>query len=207
MNVEGTVAAGFEPVKQYLEASEDQLLGGGCALAVMSDGKPVIDLWAGMAAPGRPWKRDTRGVLMSATKAAAATCLAVLADRGLLEPEEPVATYWPEFAAGGKEKITVAQLLDHSAGTITIPGYEDLLQWDGSGWDQIEEIERRLASAVPEWEPGSCHGYHGLTCGWAWDAGSMAAASAISSAKKSPNRWISISPSALRPRTASGSPT
>lgn len=170
MEVEGKVIAGFEPVKQYLQESDDQLLGGGCALAVTWDGKPVVDVWAGNAAPGRPWQEDTRGVLMSATKAAAATCIAMLADQGRIDVDAPAAVYWPEFAAGGKEKITVAQLLDHSAGTITFPGYEELLHWDGRGWDQIDEIERRLASAVPEWEPGSCHGYHGLTCGWAWDA-------------------------------------
>ncbi len=170
MRVDGTVAAGFEPVQSCLEAADDQLLGGGCALAVTLNGEPVIDLWAGFAAPGQPWQQDTRAVLMSATKAAAATCMALLVDRGQLDPDAPVATYWPEFAANGKAAITVAEVLDHSAGTITIPRYENLLQWNGRGWDEIEEIEARLASAAPEWEPGSCHGYHGLTCGWAWDA-------------------------------------
>lgn len=170
MKVEGSVAPGFEPVRSLLEQSEGQLLGGGCALAVNVNGVPVVDLWAGLAGPDRPWQQDTRAVLMSATKAAAATCIAVLVDRGLLDTDAPAATYWPEFAANGKEAITVAQLLDHSAGTITIPDYENLLQWDGRGWSETDEIERRLATAAPEWEPGSCHGYHGLTCGWAWDA-------------------------------------
>ncbi|MCB1693597.1 MAG: beta-lactamase family protein [Pseudomonadales bacterium] len=170
MSVEGVVASGFEPVREYLAENEDKLLGGGCALAVTLEGAPVVDIWSGMAAPDKAWGENTRAVLMSATKAAAATCLAVLADRGKLDVEAPAATYWPEFAAAGKAQITVAQLLDHSAGTITIPDYESLLQWDGSGWSDIQEIERRLAGAAPEWEPGSCHGYHGLTCGWAWDA-------------------------------------
>jgi CubicO group peptidase (beta-lactamase class C family) len=77
-----------------------------------------------------------------------------------------MATYWPEFAGGGKAEVTVAQVLSHSAGLISVPGYEDLIKPDGAGWDQTDEIVRRLAAAVPEWPPGTAFGYHGITIGW-----------------------------------------
>jgi CubicO group peptidase (beta-lactamase class C family) len=77
-----------------------------------------------------------------------------------------MAHYWPAFAAGGKAEVTVAHVLSHAAGVITVPGYEDLLGPEGDGWDQTEEIVRRVASAEPAWRPGSSVGYHGLTMSW-----------------------------------------
>jgi len=169
MQVSGTVSAGFENVRQvFADLSEDLNPGGG-ALAVSHHGELVVNLWCGMARPDTPWQEDTRAVVMSATKGAAALCCALLVDRGLLDPDKTVAQYWPEFAANGKADITVAQLLDHSAGVITFADYENLLLWDGSGWGETSEIQRRLAAAHPEWEPGTVHGYHGLTSGWLWD--------------------------------------
>jgi CubicO group peptidase (beta-lactamase class C family) len=163
--VEGSVATGFELVLEVFEARVDDVGAGGAAFAAVVEGRVVADLWAGVAGQ-RPWSRETRTVVMSATKGVAATAVACLVDDGLIEVEAPVATYWPEFAAGGKADLTVANVLSHAAGLVTVPGYEDLLDPEGPGWDRTQEIVARLASAAPAWPPGSAHGYHGVTYGW-----------------------------------------
>jgi CubicO group peptidase (beta-lactamase class C family) len=103
---------------------------------------------------------------MSATKGIASIAIARVVEQGLIDVDAPVARYWPEFATAGKADITVAQLLAHSAGVITIPGYEELLTPQGAGWDKTDEILRRLEHTAPEWTPGTDHGYHALTWGW-----------------------------------------
>ena len=169
LDIHGSISDGFERVQQVFADMSADLAPGGGALAVYHRGRLVVDLWCGEARPGVPWEENTRGVLMSATKGAAALCCALLVERGDLRPDKRVMEYWPEFGANGKADITVAQILDHSAGTITFPGYDELLDWDGRGWGESVEIQRRIAEAKPEWVPGCCHGYHGLTCGWQWD--------------------------------------
>ena len=168
MNVLGEVAPGFEHVREAFERGAADLGRGGGAFCAYVDGKFAVDLFAGEAAPGTPWRRDTRAVLMSATKGVAALCMLLLVDRGELDPERTVSHYWPEYRTSGKGAITVAQLLDHSAGVVSVPRHHDLLFWDGRGWGDTEELSRRLARAEPDWAPGSRHGYHALTCGWLW---------------------------------------
>jgi CubicO group peptidase (beta-lactamase class C family) len=168
MNVHGEVAPGFEHVRDAFERGAADLGRGGGAFCAYVDGKVAVDLFAGEAAPGTPWRRDTRAVLMSSTKGAAALCMLLLVDRGELDPERAVSHYWPEYGASGKNAVTVAQLLDHSAGAVSVPRHHDLLFWDGKGWGDAQEITRRLASAELDWEPGTRHGYHALTCGWFW---------------------------------------
>lgn len=163
--VHGEVVAGFEAVRDAFAEHVADVGKGGAAFAAVIDGELVVDLWAGFAGVN-PWQRETRGVIMSATKGVAATAVACLVDRGLIDVEAPVANYWPEFRAGDKGGVTVAHVLSHAAGLPTIPGYEDILTPDGVGWNRTEDILRRLESAVPEWQPGSTHGYHGLTYGW-----------------------------------------
>ncbi len=163
--VTGTVAPGFEPVADAFGASIDEVGEGGAAFAAVLDNRSVVDLWAGRAGE-RPWAADTRAVLMSTTKGLVAVVLARLVERGELDVEAPVARYWPEFAAAGKAKVTVAQLLSHTAGLITVPGYEELMRPGGEGWDRTDEIVRRLAGATPRWTPGTAVGYHGITFGW-----------------------------------------
>lgn len=162
--VYGETAPGFDRVRESFEQLGDLGAGGG-AFAAFVDGHCVVDLWAGNAGL-EPWRAETRGILMSTTKAVTATAVAKLIERGDLDPSERVAYYWPEFAAAGKEAITVEQVLTHSAGLLSVPGYEDLLHPDGTGWEKTDEIVRRLESASPEWEPGTMHAYHGLTIGW-----------------------------------------
>jgi CubicO group peptidase (beta-lactamase class C family) len=163
--VQGSVAPGFEPVRDAFASDANEVGAGGAAFAAMVAGELVVDLWAGHAGV-ELWRAETRAVIMSATKGIATVGVARLVDRGEIDVEAPMAKYWPEFAAGGKAEVTVAQVLSHSAGLISVPGYDDLIKPDGEGWDQTDEIVHRLASAVPEWPPGTAIGYHGITIGW-----------------------------------------
>ena len=114
VRVEGQTAAGFEPVARTFERLVGRREGGG-ALSVRLRGETVVDLWAGYADRGRtrPWTPETLAISFSTTKGVASTIIHRLADRGELRYNEPVASYWPEFAAGGKERVTVRHLLTH----------------------------------------------------------------------------------------------
>ncbi|MEV5149630.1 serine hydrolase domain-containing protein [Streptomyces sp. NPDC052727] len=135
----------------------------GAAVAVTVAGETVVDLWGGWAdaARTRPWARDTVVNVWSTTKGPVALCAHILADRGLLDLDAPVATYWPEFAAEGKEKVLVRHLLSHRAG-LSGPRephtLEELYDW--------ELTTARLAAMAPWWEPGTRSGYHALTYGF-----------------------------------------
>ena len=136
---------------------------GGASVAVYHRGRLVVDLWGGVRGPdGAPWTRDTLAMCWSTTKGVTATCAHVLADRGELDYDERVATYWPEFAQNGKGDITVRQVLSHSAGlhrlgTIIDHGSK-ILDW--------EHMTDALARAKPAYQPGTSVGYHALTFGW-----------------------------------------
>lgn len=122
MHTEGTYDARFNAVREAFAenfASRGEL---GAAVSVTIDGKTVVDLWGGIAekASGRPWTRDTLVVVFSCTKAATALCAHLLAARGHLDLDAPVARYWPEFAAADKGAITVRMLLNHQAGLPAI---------------------------------------------------------------------------------------
>lgn len=136
---------------------------GGASVAVYHRGRLVVDMWGGLRTPHRdPWGRNTLAMCWSTTKGVTATCAHVLADRGDLDYDERVATYWPEFAQNGKGDITVRQVLSHSAGlhrlgTIIDHGSK-ILDW--------EHMTDALARATPAYEPGTSVGYHALTFGW-----------------------------------------
>ncbi|MBB4710700.1 CubicO group peptidase (beta-lactamase class C family) [Streptomyces luteogriseus] len=134
----------------------------GAAVAVTVGGETVVDLWGGWAdaARSRPWERDTLVNVWSTTKGPVALCAHILADRGLLDLDAPVAAYWPEFAAAGKEKVLVRHLLSHRAGLAGLRephSLEQLFDW--------ELTTQRLAATEPWWEPGTRSGYHALTYG------------------------------------------
>ena len=136
---------------------------GGASLAVYHRGGLVVDMWGGVRnSEGDPWQRDTLAMCFSATKGVASTCAHVLADRGELDYDERVATYWPEFAQNGKGEITVRQVLSHSAGLHRLGTIIDhgsrILDW--------EHMADALARAKPAYEPGTAVGYHALTFGW-----------------------------------------
>jgi CubicO group peptidase (beta-lactamase class C family) len=160
-----TVSTGFTRVAEVF-AHVQGLAGGGMAFAATVDGEEVVSLAAGLAAPGRPWTGDTPAVVMSVTKGWASMCVQLLADRGLVDVDAPMASYWPEFVANGKQAITVRQVMLHTAGVIGLPDAHGLLRWDGTGWTDLDGIADRLASSRPAWEPGARHGYHAVTFGW-----------------------------------------
>jgi CubicO group peptidase (beta-lactamase class C family) len=136
--------------------------GGGMAVAVHHRGELVVDLWGGHRTDDDPWERDTVAMCFSSTKGVASTALHILADRGLVDYDAPVATYWPEFAANGKQDVTVTHVLTHSAGLHRIRTLIDaahrMLDWD--------HMVAALAEAAPAYEPGTRHGYHALTYGY-----------------------------------------
>lgn len=165
LSVCGCVSSGYEAVKNIFRDHVDEVGEGGAAFAAMVDGRMVVDLWAGAAGDG-PWQRDTRGVMASTTKGMAAVVVARLVERDVLDVDAPVARYWPEFAVAGKSDMTVAHVLSHSAGLVSVPGYDEIVGPRGEGFDKTEEITGRLQSATPEWIPGSAHTYHGFTIGW-----------------------------------------
>jgi CubicO group peptidase (beta-lactamase class C family) len=176
-DVKGLVAPGFERVAETLGAGATLTLGdrerradlgeGGGAFCAYVGGECVVDVWTGPAGPdGRAWQEDTRAVIMSSTKGMTSLCAHILEDRGELALDAPVTRYWPEFGQAGKSGTTVRQLLSHQSGAIGVPGADELLSWDGRGWGDSEAIAAAIARGEPAWEPGTRHGYHGVTFGW-----------------------------------------
>ena len=135
----------------------------GASFCATVEGETVVDLWGGYADPAktRAWERDTIVNVYSTTKTMTALTALLIADRGDLDFEAPVAKYWPEFAANGKSAIKVSHLMSHSAG---LSGWkepittEDLYDW--------EKATSLLAAQAPYWEAGTAPGYHALTQGY-----------------------------------------
>ncbi|MEO8456868.1 MAG: serine hydrolase domain-containing protein [Chloroflexota bacterium] len=160
--IKGKVKGGFERVKDAFEANFADGADVGASLAVMIDGEMVVDLWGGHADGGctRPWEQDTIVNTFSTTKGLTALCANQLIEQGKLDPEEPVATYWPEFAQAGKEKLPVKYLLNHKAG---LPAVDRMLSPDEQyKWESLVDA---LAAQKPWWTPGEKHGYHAVTFG------------------------------------------
>lgn len=163
VRVHGHCDARFTAVRRAFEENfrdRDEL---GAAVAVTVGGETVVDLWGGWAdaARTRRWQRDTLVNVWSTSKGPVALCAHVLADRGLLDFDAPVAEYWPEFATAGKEKVLVRHLLSHRAGLSGLRephSLQDLYDW--------ELTTARLAATEPWWEPGTRSGYHALTYGF-----------------------------------------
>jgi CubicO group peptidase (beta-lactamase class C family) len=135
----------------------------GAALCVYEHGRPVVDLWGGVAdrRGNRPWTQDTLGLIFSATKAVTAVCALMLVEQGRLDLDAPVAEYWPEFGAAGKRSLPVRALLTHQAG---LPGFSRLMTVaDMEAWEPLVED---LAAQAPRWQPETAHGYHAFTFGW-----------------------------------------
>jgi len=161
--IQGTVEQGFGTVADAFAANFTERGELGAAFALYVDGAAKVDIWAGTAdkRTDRPWSEDTLQLVYSTTKGAAAICVARLVEAGLVSYDEPVATYWPEFAAGGKEAVTVGQMMSHQAGLpyATAPlTFDDLMA--------VTPVVDALAAQEPVWAPGTRHGYHALTYGW-----------------------------------------
>ncbi|MFD6274327.1 serine hydrolase domain-containing protein [Streptomyces sp. NPDC060209] len=156
ITVHGTVAAGFEGVREEFAAvlAADHTEPGG-QLAVYHHGRLVVDLWAGEGIAG-----DSLPAVYSSTKGAAHLVVALLVQDGVIDPDRTVASYWPEFAAEGKGELTVRELISHRAGLIWADGgftVEELAD------DRI--LAGRLAGQRPYWTPGTEYGYHALVIG------------------------------------------
>jgi CubicO group peptidase (beta-lactamase class C family) len=135
----------------------------GAAVCVTLDGIVVADLWGGWtdAHQRRDWTPDTLVNVFSVGKGLLAVCLAGLAGRGLLDPDAPMASYWPEFGAAGKDGVTVRQVLSHQAGLPAVR--QPLPPGSGLDWQLMTAV---LAAEEPWWQPGSGHGYHVNTFGY-----------------------------------------
>lgn len=151
----------FAKVREAFEAGFESGEEVGAAVAITLDGEPVVDLWGGEARPGVPWADDTLVNVYSTTKGMTAICAHKLIERGQLDVDAPVATYWPEFAAAGKSDLPVRWLLSHKAGLPAVAKPLDpdtLYDWDA--------MTAALAEQEPWWKPGEKHGYHALTFGF-----------------------------------------
>jgi len=135
----------------------------GASISIRVGDETVVDLWGGYAneAKTTPWVKDTIVNVYSTTKTMTALCALMLADRGQIDFDAPVAKYWPEFAAGGKSRVTVAQIMSHSSG---LSGWkEPVTKQDLYDWHPAVE---KLAAQEPYWEPGTASGYHAVTMGF-----------------------------------------
>jgi len=163
LHVQGMVAPGFESVREEFDRNFTERGELGAACAVYYRGKPVVDLWGGIRnkLTGDLWEEDTLVPVFSSTKGMASMGVAVAHSRGLFDYDERVATYWPEFAQAGKANVTVRQLLSHQAGVCAIDEKLDLpiLQ-------DPDRVAAAMARQQPAWEPGTRHGYHGISLGW-----------------------------------------
>lgn len=161
--IHGSAAPGFEPVRDEFQKNFTTRGEVGAALAVYHRGEKVVDLWVGYrdARSRAPWEEHTMVMVFSTSKGMAAMALAVAHSRGLLDYNEKVAAYWPEFAQNGKEAITVRQLLAHQAGLCAIddPITRDILA-------NPDRLAAALARQKPLWEPGTRYGYHAISLGW-----------------------------------------
>ncbi|WP_433475610.1 serine hydrolase domain-containing protein [Spirillospora sp. CA-142024] len=161
MTAQGSTKDAFDAVRDEFEKGlrSDEL---GASVALDLDGETVVDLWGGHRDAERtsPWTRETIVNVFSTTKTVTALAILVLADRGLIDLDAPVATYWPEFAQSGKESVLVRHVMGHTSGV--------------SGWDQpitmtdlydVRASTARLAAQQPWWTPGTAGGYHALSQG------------------------------------------
>jgi CubicO group peptidase (beta-lactamase class C family) len=152
----------FAPVRDALERNLDSGEELGASLVLDIDGDLVIDLFGGFRDEARtvPWTQDTITNVWSSTKTVTSLAALMLVDRGLLDVDAPVAAYWPEFGAAGKQDILVRHLMSHASGVSALdqPAVaEDLYDWD--------KATSRMAAQAPWWEPGTASGYHALNYG------------------------------------------
>lgn len=160
--VAGVCDSRFQDVRYALEANlaADEELGASITLDI--DGDVLVDIWGGWTDETRSqrWERDTIVNVWSTTKTVTSLATLMLVSRGLVDVHAPVARYWPEFAAAGKEGVEVRHLLSHTSGVSGLDqpaAMEDLYDWETS--------TSRMAAQAPWWEPGTASGYHALNYG------------------------------------------
>lgn len=161
-DISGDCDARFESlrgvVSDLIGSGEDV----GSSVTVLIEGKPVVDIWGGWVDEQKsaPWGPDTITNVWSTTKTMTALCALMLIDRGQLDPDAPVAKYWPEFAQNGKDNVLVRHLMSHTSG---VSGWDQPVQVsDIYDWDKSTGM---LAAQAPWWEPGTASGYHAIDFG------------------------------------------
>ncbi len=160
---QGFTTERFAGVREVLDASLNSGGDVGASIAIRHHDEVVVDIWGGFtdAAQSAPWQDNTLVNVWSTTKTMTFLCTLLLADRGEIQLDAPVATYWPDFAAANKGAVTVRHLLTHSAGLSGFTrdiNIEDLADWD--------KCVTSLAAQEPWWEPGTQSGYHAVTQGY-----------------------------------------
>lgn len=204
--VAGRAEARFRPVVDAFADNFTERGDLGAALCVYEHGRPVVDVWGGIAdaVVGRPWAADTICPVFSASKGVTSIVVHHLVAQGELDLDRPVCHWWPEFAAAGKDAITVRQLLAHQAG---LPIVDAELTWDEvRAWGPVVDA---LAAQTPRWPPGTAHGYHLRTFGWLVGelvrrAGGRSVGTVLAEDLAGPlgaEVWIGL-PAALEPRVA-----
>ncbi|MBA2609051.1 MAG: beta-lactamase family protein [Actinobacteria bacterium] len=163
--IHGTCDEGFSGVRDVLSGNLDSGADVGASVAIVKDGELVVDIWGGeiedLDGNTAPWAQDTLINVYSTTKTMCNLSALICADRGLIDLDAPVANYWPEFKANGKENVLVRHLLGHTA---AVPGFTALMQKeDLYDWDKTCAV---LANESPWWEPGTASGYHAITQGY-----------------------------------------
>ncbi|MDP5226942.1 MULTISPECIES: serine hydrolase domain-containing protein [Arthrobacter] len=163
VTVHGTATRGFERTRQAFAQGFDGAPDMGAAVSVYRDGEKVVDLWGGTrdARSALPWEEETAAVMFSCTKGLASVLIARLVEQGLVDYDAPLASYWPEFAANGKGRLTVREALGHRAGLSAVR--QELTREQLLDWDFMTAL---LAAQEPLWEPGTGFAYHSITHGW-----------------------------------------
>ncbi|KAL7794463.1 beta-lactamase/transpeptidase-like protein [Trichoderma ceciliae] len=152
----------FEELRNLFQKNLDSKADIGASITLNIDGKDIVDIWGGYADEEctRPWESDTIVGVWSSTKGVTSLALLMLIDRGLVDANEKVARYWPEFAANGKQNVEIRHLLSHTSG---LPAWDEKIT--------IEEVcdqdaaAAKLAAQAPLWEPGTASAYHTVTFG------------------------------------------
>ena len=162
IQIHGSADSAFAALAAEFERNFAERGDVGAALSLVIDGRPVVDLWAGSldAAGARPWAADSVVNVWSTTKAVGALCFAMLVERGACAYDDLVTRWWPQFAAHGKDGVTIAMLLSHQAGLCSFR--------DPAVVEDFYDLERaaaRLAATEPLWPPGSRSGYHAISIG------------------------------------------
>lgn len=161
--IHGNLDPKFTPVtesfQKYLSTGEEL----GASITVNIDGENVVDIWGGYSTEDKtkPWAQDTIVTVFSTSKTVCALAMLMLVDRGLVDINEKVAKYWPEFAAAGKENIEIRHLLSHTSG---VSGWEEKMTFEDMY--NFEESVAKLAAQEPWWTPGSASGYHSWIYGF-----------------------------------------
>ncbi|CAF1319330.1 unnamed protein product [Adineta steineri] len=165
-HVHGHVTSGWEDIRSAFKQNLDDGLDIGASLCIYYRGNCVVDLTSGWKDPEtkkEPYTSDTLQLVFSTSKGIISAAIALCVERQLLDYNAPVARYWPEFAANGKQNITISELLAHRAG-IACVDEDNLTVEDGCNWSRMVSL---IAAQKPHWEPGTAHGYHAHTLGYA----------------------------------------